>query len=62
MNQLQKLTDGTVVLCCGGKGCPKLKIDDNKRVSIKDDLGNEINISLEEAKLIDQALAQSDNS
>lgn len=59
MNQLQKLTDGTVVLCCGGKGCPKLKVDDNERVSIKDDFGNEINISVEEAKLIEQALTQS---
>ena len=29
MNQLQRLTDGTVVLCCGGKGCPKLNVDDN---------------------------------
>lgn len=62
MNQLQRLTDGTVVLCCGGKGCPKLNVDTDQRVKITDDDGNTINISLDEAKLINQALEQSTES
>jgi hypothetical protein len=57
MSNLQRLTDGSIVMCCGGKGCPTLKID-NDQVSIKDDYGNKITITEGEAELIQQALDQ----
>jgi len=53
--QLQKNKDGAIVLCCGGKGCPTLK-KDNGMVKITDDLGNTIQITTGEAKLIAQAI------
>ena len=56
MSTLRLNAQGEVLLCCGGKGCPVLKQTDNDRVSIKDDFGNEIDISLDEAKLIAEAI------
>ena len=57
MSTLKINSNGEVRLCCGGKGCPVLrKTEEQDRVKIKDDYGNEINISLEEAKLISEAL------
>tara|TARA_R100000805_G_C3585633_1_gene88492 strand:- start:711 stop:890 length:180 start_codon:yes stop_codon:yes gene_type:complete len=51
--------DNQVILCCNTKGgCPTIeKIEDNK-ITIKDDYGNSVIMSLEEAKLIPQALKQ----
>jgi hypothetical protein len=45
----------TVILCCGSKRCPELKIEDDQ-VTITDDYGQKINISKEQASLIPQAL------
>lgn len=45
----------TVILCCGSKRCPVLTVKDDQ-VSITDDYGQEINITLEQASLIPQAL------
>ena len=56
MSTLHLNAQGEVRLCCGGKGCPVLKKTDGDRVSIKDDFGNEIDISLEEARLIAEAI------
>ncbi len=58
MNDLKKNNDGAIVLCCGGKGCPTLKVED-KKVTITDDFGGKIKMSVEEAKLIQTALQQS---
>jgi hypothetical protein len=60
MSNLQRLTNGAVVMCCGGKGCPTLRLDEDSTVHITDDHGNEIKISHDEAKLIDQALQQAE--
>ena len=56
MSDLSINSSGEVLLCCGGKGCPVLTKDDDGRVKIKDDFGNEINISVNEAKLIAEAV------
>jgi hypothetical protein len=55
MSNLSINSSGEVRLCCGGKGCPVL-IKDDQRVKIKDDFGNEIDISIDEAKLIAEAV------
>lgn len=55
MSNLSINSSGEVLLCCGGKGCPVLVKDDD-RVKIKDDFGNEINISVDEARLITEAI------
>ena len=57
MSNLQQLENGAVVMCCGGKGCPTLRLDENV-VYITDDHGNEVKMSNEEAELLDQALQQ----
>ena len=43
MNDLKTNKDGAIILCCGGKGCPLLKLEDD-RVIITDDDGNTIDI------------------
>ena len=50
-----KVVNNTVKLCCGGKGCPEVKINSD-RVEITDDYGNTIRITKEEADLIPKAL------
>ena len=50
-----KIQNNTAILCCGAKGCPELKVD-NDRVIIKDDDGKVINISKKEADLIPEAI------
>ena len=50
-----KVRNNTVVLCCGSKKCPELKIVDNQ-VVIKDDDGKTIKISKEQATLIPEAI------
>jgi len=50
-----RIKNNTVILCCGGKGCPELKIV-NDQVVIKDDDGKTIKISKEEANLIPAAI------
>ena len=55
MNDLKKNKDGAIVLCCGGKGCPTLKVE-KENVIITDDYGNAIKISVKEAELIQTAL------
>jgi hypothetical protein len=45
----------TVILCCGSKRCPQLKIVDDV-VKITDDYGQTISISREQAGLIPQAI------
>lgn len=59
MSNLQRLTDGSIVMCCGGKGCPTLKLDEGV-VEITDDYGNKVTMTQDEAKLIDTALNQAE--
>ena len=47
-----------IILCCGGKACPKLSINENNNVVIEDDDGNTVVITKAQASLISQALDQ----
>jgi hypothetical protein len=58
MSNLKRLANGAVVMCCGGKGCPTLRIDEASSVHITDDYGNAIKMSKDEAELISKALKQ----
>ena len=45
----------SIKLCCGNKGCPVVS-SNKKKVHIKDDYGNEVTITNEEAKLLGPAI------
>jgi hypothetical protein len=45
----------SIRLCCGNKGCPVVTSEDES-ISIRDDYGNKIIITTEEAKLIGPAV------
>ena len=48
-----------IILCCNGKGgCPTLRKLSNDNIRIKDDYGNIIIITTEEARLIHEALKE----
>ena len=49
---------GSVLLCCGGKACPKLSINEENNVIIEDDDGSTVVITKAQASLISQALEQ----
>lgn len=51
-----KMKNNEVILCCGGKGCPKLSKNTKGMIEIKDDFGGKIEIKEEEAQLIQGAL------
>jgi hypothetical protein len=57
MSNLQRLANGAIVMCCGGKGCPTLRLNE-ETVEITDDHGSMISISKDEAELIKVALDQ----
>lgn len=56
MSTLRPNINGEIRLCCGGKGCPVVRLVED-RVVITDDYGSEINISSEEAGLVTDAVA-----
>lgn len=59
VNELLKLTkDGGVVLCGRKTCCPVLRRVDDENITITDDDGNVVKMSVEQAKLIGQALDQ----
>lgn len=60
MSNLQRLENGAIVMCCGGKGCPTLRLDEEAQVHITDDHGNAVKMSHDEAKLISKALQQAE--
>jgi hypothetical protein len=47
-----------IILCCGGKACPKLSINEENNVIIEDDDGSTVVITKAQASLISQALEQ----
>ena len=57
MSLLRKQGD-TVVLCCNGKKCPVVRDVGDEKIEIKDDYGNSIVITKDQAQLIPQALKQ----
>jgi hypothetical protein len=50
--------DDKIVLCCGGKACPKLSTDTEDNITIEDDNGDTVTITREQAALIPQALKE----
>jgi predicted flavoprotein YhiN len=47
-----------VILCCGGKKCPKLSKNKEGMIEIVDDFGGKITIKEEQAALIEPALKE----
>ena len=56
------MKNNEIKLCCGGKGCPVVKKVDAQTVEIKDDAGNTVTLSTNEAKLLTKALKELDIS
>lgn len=49
--------NGDAVILCGGKACcPELNFNDAGEVEIKDDYGNKVRMSKDQAKLINKAI------
>ena len=46
----------SIKLCCCKKGCPEVSILSNKRLKIRDDYGNVVVMSTDEAKLLGPAI------
>lgn len=55
---LNKDGKGRVVLCCNGKACPVLSVNEDNQIVIEDDYGNHIKITKEQAELIPQAITE----
>ena len=56
-NQLKHdKVEQSVILCCGSKRCPVIKVKDQNDVQITDDYGQTITISKQQAGLIADAL------
>ena len=51
---IKKITETEFVLCCGG-ACPHVKLQD-EQLSITDDFGGAVTLSIEEAKDLSEAL------
>ena len=47
-----------VVLCCNGKKCPTVRKIGDGKIRIKDDYGNVVVMTAEQAKLIPNALKE----
>ena len=54
-----KIENNSVKLCCGGKACPVVKVD-NDNVTITDDYENTIEITKEQAEMINEAVKMLD--
>jgi len=57
-----KIENNSVKLCCGGKACPVVKIDTSDNVTITDDYENTIEITKEQAEMINEAVKMLDQS
>ena len=57
MKQLPR-ENNEILLCCRGKGCPRLKKVPQNKVRITDDDGNHIVLDTDQALLIAQAIKQ----
>ncbi len=53
-----KVEQDKVILCCGGKKCPKLSKNQEGMIEITDDFGGKITIKEEQAALIQPALEE----
>lgn len=51
-----KITERGVLLCCGKDKCPEVVLDDDTHVSITDDHGNTVQLEIEQAELLGDAL------
>ena len=55
---IMKTKNNQILLCCGGKGCPRLSRLDNGMIKIDDDFGGSITIKADEALLVGKAVDQ----
>jgi len=53
-----KKSQNSILLCCGGKGCPKLSKEKDGIIKIEDDFGGSVKLKASEARLIAGALDQ----
>lgn len=58
---IKRLTENSVKMCCGKKGCPVMTDLGNGNVEITDDDGNKIIIKKDEAKLISDGVRTLNN-
>ena len=54
---MERLNDNSIVLCCGSRRCPILSVDGDK-VTITDDYDQKVEMQLDQAKLIAEALEE----
>ena len=52
--------NGEIILCCGRRGCPRIKKLNSDKVQITDDFGNTVVLEKKQALLITQAITQLD--
>ena len=57
MQTIKILSSNKAQLCCGGKRCPVVELNNN-RVQITDDDGNKVTLNIEQARAIPLALTQ----
>lgn len=57
MTMLKQIDNG-ILLCCGKAKCPVLNLESDDRLTITDDDGNTVNLDVDQAKLITQAIDQ----
>ncbi|NBP02350.1 MAG: hypothetical protein EBU90_19985 [Proteobacteria bacterium] len=56
MDYVKRVSDNSVKLCCGGRGCPELKDLGNGMYELTDDNGNKVTLKKEELNLIGDAV------
>ncbi len=57
-----KITDGSVMLCCGKDKCPVMTFTEDNQIKIVDDYGNHVIMEQQQAQLITQAIEELEKS
>ena len=55
MSNLKHISDNEIMLCCGGKACPVVS-QDGDSITIMDDDGGSVKLTVEQARAIPEAL------
>ncbi len=53
-----KQINGGVLLCCGKAKCPMVNLQEDNQLTITDDDGNTVKLDRDQAKLLNQAIEQ----
>lgn len=61
MDFVKRVSNNTVKLCCGGRGCPTIKDLGNGTYEVTDDNGNVVILKKDELKLVSDAVTTLDN-